>query len=353
MRRLTSALATAAAILLIGACSSGNTEDTAAPATTGGATDSFPVSLEHKYGTTEIKAEPKRIVVAGLTEQDSLLALGIVPVSTTEWFGGHPGAVWPWAQDELGTAEKPVVLTNTDGYQFEKIAAQRPDLIIGLYSSITQADYDTLSKIAPTIAQPKGGIDYGVSWQDTVRTVGKAVGRSTAAEQVVTDVEGKIAAVKTANPSFTGQTALIAAPYEGYYVYGSQDPRGRLLTSLGFTLPAGLDELTGKEFGVSISRERTDLLDTGALVWLVTAHDADRAKIHGDALYAKLKVKTEGRDVFLEDGELLGGATSFITPLSLPYLLDNLVPQLVAAADGDPATAVVRASQAAPEPSAS
>jgi hypothetical protein len=31
--------------------------------------------------------------VVGLLEQDALLALGVVPVATTEWFGEHPGAV--------------------------------------------------------------------------------------------------------------------------------------------------------------------------------------------------------------------------------------------------------------------
>ncbi len=68
--------------------------------------------------------------------------------------------------------------------------------------------------------------------------------------------------------------------------------------------------------------------------------------MHADPLYAKLPVKTEGRDIFLEDEELLGGATSFISPLSLPFLLDGLVPQLAAAVDGNPSTEVVRASPA-------
>jgi iron complex transport system substrate-binding protein len=68
------------------------------------------------------------------------------------------------------------------------------------------------------------------------------------------------------------------------------------------------------------------------------------AKLHADGLYAKLDVKTQGRDVYLENGELLGGATSFVTALSLPYLLDGIVPQLAAAIDGNPATEVKRAS---------
>ena len=66
--------------------------------------------------------------------------------------------------------------------------------------------------------------------------------------------------------------------------------------------------------------------------------------MQADPLYAKLKVKTEGRDVYLENEELVGAATSFVTVLSLPLLLDQLVPQLAAAVDGNPATAVQRAT---------
>jgi len=54
-----------------------------------------------------------------------------------------------------------------------------------------------------------------------------------------------------------------------------------------------------------------------------------------------LSVHTEGREVFIDSyGTTLGGATSFVTVLSLPYLLDELVPRLAAAVDGDPATVV-------------
>lgn len=347
MRLLTHARTLAAAAtavaLSFGLAACGTDEEPSGTSGQGATSAAFPVSVEHKYGTAEIKAEPKRVVVVGLTEQDALLALGVVPVATTEWFGGHAGAIWPWAQDELGSAAKPEVLNNTDGIKFEKVAALRPDLILGIYSNLTAEDYATLSKIAPTVAQPKDVIDYGVSWQQATRMVGAAVGRKDQAEKVVADVEAKIAAAKAANPKFAGATALVAAPWEGYYVYSAQDPRGRLMQDLGFKLPDGLDAITGKEFGASISRERTDLLDTSVLIWLVEDYAKDKAKIHADPLYGKLKVKTEGRDVYLENGELLGGATSYITPLSLPFLLDGLLPQLAAAVDGDPATEVVRA----------
>jgi iron complex transport system substrate-binding protein len=340
-----SALAAAAGLVLVlAACGSGDDQAPSASGSSAATEAAFPVTIDHKFGSTTIKSAPKRIVVVGLVEQDALLSVGVVPVGTTEWFGEKPGAIWPWATDKLGGAAVPTVLTNTDGIQFEKVAALRPDLILGLYSGLTAQDYKTLSKIAPTIAQPPGALDFGASWQDVTRIVGTAVGRKTEADQVVADVQAKFAAAKTAHPEFAGKTALVATTYEGYYVYGPQDARGRLLTDLGFTLPDGLAAVTGKDFGADLSKERTDMLDTDVLVWLVDDYAKDKAKVQADPLYAKLGVKTGGRDIFLENNELEGSATAFVTALSLPYLLDKLVPQMAEAVDGNPSTAVQRAS---------
>jgi iron complex transport system substrate-binding protein len=49
-------------------------------------------------------------------------------------------------------------------------------------------------------------------------------------------------------------------------------------------------------------------------------------------------VAKDGREIFL--GQLEAGAFSFSSPLSIPYFLDQLVPQIEAAFDGDPATSV-------------
>jgi iron complex transport system substrate-binding protein len=62
--------------------------------------------------------------------------------------------------------------------------------------------------------------------------------------------------------------------------------------------------------------------------------------VQADPLYAALAVKKEGRDSFLTNTEEFGSASSFVTVLSLPFLLDGLVPQLAEAIDGDPATKV-------------
>ena len=37
------------------------------------------VTIKHAFGETKIPSAPKRVVSAGFTEQDDLLALGVVP----------------------------------------------------------------------------------------------------------------------------------------------------------------------------------------------------------------------------------------------------------------------------------
>ncbi len=285
----------------------------------------FPVTLEHKFGSTEIVTQPERIVTVGLTEQDALLALGIVPVGTTEWFGGYPGAIWPWAQDKLGDA-MPELVGDGSTINFEKIAALQPDLILALYAGIGEKEYVLLSQIAPTVAQPGEYVNYGIPWQELTRKVGQAVGQAAEADALVTTVENRFAEVSAEHPEFQGKTAVVATPYEGIWVYSSEDSRGRFLTALGFEIPAWVNEVTGEEFGGNLSPERAELLDLDVIVWL----DAEESEGSlGGPIYATLDVHTEGREVFLDSyNDPLGGATSFVSVLSLPFLLDGLVPQL-------------------------
>ena len=324
--------------LLLTGCGS---DDEPAPSSSGStAADTepgaLPVTIEHKYGETTVEEAPERVVVAGLREQDALLALGIVPVGTTEWYGKHPGAIFPWAEEALGDAPRPEVLDFTDGLEFEKIAGLRPDLIVAVYSGLTKKDYDTLSKIAPTIAQPPGQVDWGSSWQDEILIVGRAVGRPKEAEKLRDEAAAQLASAAEEHPEFKGETAAVATPYQGIWVYGPQDARSRLLTDLGFTFPDALRDVGGDEFGGQLSGEKIDLLDVGALVWFASPGPAK--KVQDNKVYRRLSVRTEGRDVFLPETGELYEATSFISVLSIPLLVDELVPKLAAAVDGDPST---------------
>ncbi|MGW4303334.1 iron-siderophore ABC transporter substrate-binding protein [Streptomyces sp. NPDC004646] len=334
-------------LLLVGAavaCGSSSDDDHAGSSGGSGSSASsgaFPVTIAHKFGTTTIKSEPQRIVTVGLTDQDAVLALGKVPVGTTEWVGGYKGAVGPWATGKLGSSPAPTVLKDTGtGPQVEKIAALKPDLILALYSGLTKSQYANLSKFAPVVAQPKQYNDYGIPWQQQTEEVGKALGKPTEAKHLVEGVQDKFAAAKKAHPDFAGKTAVMATPYQGVFVFGSQDPRSRLLADLGFSLPKDLDKLIGDQFGANISKERYDLLDQGVVVWIAPDTTSSVTKLHKNPLYGDLKVVEQGREVFVKESSDYGNAVSLSTVLSIPYVLDRLVPQLDQAVDGKASTKV-------------
>ncbi|MEU9337667.1 iron-siderophore ABC transporter substrate-binding protein [Streptomyces sp. NPDC048290] len=341
--RLAAALASATLLLATAACggSGDDSDSAAADPGSGGSSGAFPVTLDHKYGSTTIESEPKRIVTVGLTDQDSVLALGKVPVGTTEWLGGYDGAVGPWAAAKIGKAEVPTVLTDTGtGPQAEKIAALKPDLILAVYGGLTEEQYTSLSKFAPVVAQPKKYNDYGVPWQEQTQIIGEAIGAADEAAKVVKSTEDAIRTAAEENPDFKGATAVVATPYEGMFVFGSQDPRSHLLGDLGFSLPEDLDSLIGDQFGANISKERTDLLDQDAVVWQVTDVTKDPDTLHKDASYKDLNVVKQGREVFVPESSDYGNALSMGTVLSLPYVIERLVPQLAAAVDGSTDTPV-------------
>ena len=292
-------------------------------------------TIKHKYGQTEVSGTPERVVSLGFTDQDYVLALGVAPVAVREWFGERPYATWGWAQDELGDAE-PEVLPAAE-LNFEQIAGLEPDLIVGVSSGMTREEYDTLSELAPTLPQSGEFIDFGVPWQDQTHAIGSALGREDRAGKLVSDLEGRFAAAREDHSEFEGASGVVVgltAEGDSYTPspYGPQDVRGRFMDSLGFRIPEEIADLAGDSFFADLSRERLGLIDADALVWVTVAAE-DYEAVRTDPLYRRLDAAKKGRDIFL-DGTL-SAALSFSSVLSLPYVLDELVPQLAAAVDGD------------------
>lgn len=296
----------------------------------------FPVTINHTYGSTEITKAPQRVVAVGLTEQDTLLALGVTPVATREWFGEQPGALWPWARERAGDATPEVLAYELN---YEKIAAVRPDLILGVAWGVTEDEYPKLAQIAPTVAQSPDFVDGGTPWQDQTRIIGRALGQEQRAGELVAAVEAQFAESRGANPLFAGATAVAAYDFgDGQLgVYGPEDPRTRFLTSLGFELPPRIAELVGNEFFATISAEQLELVEADTVTWIVYT-EAGASRVQDQPLYRTLDVAREGRDIFLVGTEPAGAAYAFGTVLSLPVALDGLGPRLAAALDGDPAT---------------
>lgn len=324
-RRWLAALVVAA--VMATACGADTTSESAGDADRPSSAGAYPVTIDHAYGSARIADAPERAVSVGYTDHDTMLALGVKPVAVREFFGEQPEATWPWAQDELGDA-KPAVLPVGE-LNFERVASLRPDLIVGLSSGMTEDEYKRLSQMAPTVARPAQYVDYGVPWQDQTRVIGRALGRSAQAEKLVTDLEGRFAATRQQHPEFERASVIVARPSTEpgqFFVFGPQDSRSRFLTSLGFKIPPEVAKLAGDSFTASISAEQLQLLNSANLVVWNVDTPADRATVESNPIYQQLEVRRAGRDLFLD--ERANAALSFGTVLSLPFLLDSLVPQL-------------------------
>ncbi len=299
------------------------------------AADDFPLTIEHRFGETTIEEPPTRVATVGLTDHDAVLALGVTPVGTTEWYGGHHFGVWPWAQDELGDAE-PILLGDSESIDEEAVIEADPDVILALYAGLTQEQYDALSRYAPVVAAPAEYDAYGIPWQDQTQIVGDVLGRPEEAERIIQDTEDLIRAAADEHPELAGATTVVASAADGIYVYSPQAAVSRVLTGLGLVVPETLVDLIGEDFGAELSLEQVDLIDLDTVLWLDAADDRPPFTV---AAYTDLPVHAEGREVRLAtDGPLAGG--SFISVLSLPVILEELVPMLAAAVDGDASTAV-------------
>ncbi|AEF39000.1 ABC-type Fe3+-hydroxamate transport system, periplasmic component [Hoyosella subflava DQS3-9A1] len=287
----------------------------------------FPVTIEHQFGETTITDAPQRVAAVGLADTDALLALDVIPVLVTPWGGATEASVGEWAIDALGGTE-PVVHEYSDGINVELIASTDPDLIVAINQSIDQSTYEQLSAIAPTIVRPAEFIDWGVPWQDATRMIGAAVGQPARAEEVVAETEDLFTQVRSGHPEIAGKTGVVMLLNEagGYYTYTEEDGRGQFMKALGFTLPPQLRELEQEgQFYVDVSAENAPLLESDILVVLANHNAAE--VLRDDAAFQSTGVGRENRYVVVDSST--GVAMSMATVLSIPYALDQLVPEII------------------------
>lgn len=281
------------------------------------------VVIKHAFGTTEVKAPPQRIVSAGYTEQDYLLTLGIIPIAVTEWYGGFPSATWPWATDRLGAAT-PEVLNLTDGLMVDKIAALKPDLILAANAGLDQDTYNTLSGIAPTIAQ-SGRYAFFEPWKDQAKAIGQAVFKPSEMDAVVQAVDSKFGSAAAAHTGFKDKKAIYlqGTLQDGQAAAYRTGPSTAFLTALGLIVP--IDGGTTNVDYIPADQLPNLLGQADVLIW-GTESDEQVAALKADPAFKNLGSSLLNRSIFA--GNELTGAINFSSPLSLTYVVDNLVPQL-------------------------
>lgn len=295
---------------------------------------SFPVTIDHALGTAEIPEAPERVVTWGWGSTEAAIALGVAPVAMPfQAYGGDDEGVLPWVRDELEAqgVEIPERLPDAQEAPIEAIAAAQPDLILAVYSGLTQEEHDLLSEIAPTVAYPDQA--WATPWRETVEIVGEALGRSEQATELLDDIEAQVAAAAEAHPEFEGKSIIqVADTPDTFYVYKEADPRVQFLTDLGFVTAPAVTELATDEstFYFTLSKERLGELQSDVLV----AHAATQAEMDAflESDYAKQLPQLETGAIAPLVGEPFVAAVSPPNALSLTWGMDEYVEILSKAA---------------------
>jgi len=317
---MTPILGALALLLVLAGCSSAPAPAEQSPPA---ATASFPITVQHALGSTTIPQQPTRVYTLGPSDADAVLALGVTPVGIHSRYGFDRG-VGPWAEQELGTASPTV--TGGRELSLEAIAAAKPDLIINVASGGEQAEYDTLSRIAPTVALPAGAQPYSPRWQDATRLIAQALGKQAEGDKLVADTETYLEGVAADNPTFAGKTATYLDVMAGeVYVGGKEATVVTTLRELGFVNTPYVESLPASQTQVPLSAELLPQIDSDVL--LVYGFGSNQQEtLASNAGLANLGAVQARHAYFLPDLAL-----SAPSVLSIPYGLDAMLPFLKAA----------------------
>ncbi|MCC4909221.1 iron-siderophore ABC transporter substrate-binding protein [Microbacterium sp. cx-59] len=298
------------------------------------------MTIESALGSVTIEEEPTRVATWGWSTQDAVLSLGIVPVAMPlNAYGGNAEGVLPWSAEkieELG-GETPQLLSGGDTGEvpFEEFVEAAPDVILAPYSGLTQEDYDTLSKIAPVVAYPDQA--WSLPWQDQLSIVATALGKTDEAEDLLADVDSQIADLASANPVLDGTNFVYISALEAdkINIFRASDPRVDLLTQLGMVVSPNVAELdadpSAGSYFYQLSYENLGKIDTDLIVGYFDNQDSVDTFL-ADPLVAAMPAIMEGRFAPVV-GESFVMASSAPTVLSIPWMLDQYVPQLAGAAE--------------------
>lgn len=309
-----------------------------AGATTSGATDEFPVTIQHALGEATIEEAPERVVTLGWAAEDAVVALGVVPVAVPAYgWGADDEGYLPWFRDAVEAMGEPLPETlkaeeRSGEVNFEQILGLDPDVILAPFSGISDEDYKRLADIAPTVAYAEQ--PWASNWQDLTATVGKALGRSGQAAELLASTEKLFAGHAAEHPEFDGVSlAYGMGMTEGtseLTFYFPADPRVEFVEALGFTTPKSIKDFAERSTLGSSDSTSLELLgdfdDVDVfLAW--AGSDNDKERTLGNPLVSIWKPVANGKDLVLTDPSLVW-ATSSPTALNIPWALDNLVPQL-------------------------
>lgn len=257
--------------------------------------------VRHAAGETTVSGEPQRIVVLSGDQLDALCALGlqsrIVAAALPDGATGQPSYLGTVVHDvpPAGTRTTP---------DLAAIKAANPDLILGS-QALTPRAYDSMTAIAPTVFTAA----TGPGWQDTLRTVGEATGRTGAANQLIDgfNADAKKTGVQDDGTHF--QASIVQLTENTMRIFGTDDFPASVLADVGVDRPAAqrFKDKPYLEVSTSQMSKSTDFSAAdGDLVYLSfdspSAKDRAATILESDA-WKKLSATRDNR-VFIVNNEV-------------------------------------------------
>ena len=311
-----------------------------ASSTTSGKT----ISIKHVYGTTEVPADATKVATVAWANQDVLLALGIMPLgfSKQTWGVTDGSGMLPWTKekvDELTAngAAQPKLFDDDGGVKInpQAVNATKPEVILAVYSGMSKEEYETLSKIAPTVAYPK--VAWGTPWRETIAINATAVGKKTEGDTLVADLEKQVADAVAKHPQIKGKAAAFCYTAKGdatkFGYYTTADPRTAFLPDLGMKVPASVEKASKENasaFNVDISTENADSLNDFDLI-VMYGTESDLAAMQANSLLSQVRAIKNGAVAFVGNSDPMAASTN-PGPLSIPWGIEKYVGLIATAA---------------------
>jgi len=227
-------------------------------------------TVEHVLGSTEVPAEPRRVVALDpYVTLPTALLLGVPVVGTGYIPAGEP---FPPFLDE----EETEGIGNVGFLEFnlETIAALEPDLIIGQELFVVEDVYEELSQIAPTVATR-----YEIGdWRGNLRAVAGAFGQTEEVERRISEVEGRIEDFRETRREVLEETLVSLVNIrdaEDIFVHTEHDFAGSILEDAGVRRPEVQRASEPDENRKELSLELLPRIDADVILYYVGSTGGD------------------------------------------------------------------------------
>ncbi|PZT71739.1 MULTISPECIES: ABC transporter substrate-binding protein [unclassified Streptomyces] len=244
----------------------------------------WPRTVKHAMGSTEIKAQPQRVVVLDVGELDNVVSLGVKPVGLAPTEGSPE--LPSYLKKDAGT---PKNVGTINSLNLEAIAALKPDLILG--SQLRAANsYDELSQIAPTVFS----IRPGFTWKENYLLNAAALDKTAQAEANLAAYKKKAEALGEKLGADKPTVSMVRYLPDGLIrLYANASFIGTILKDVGIPRPANQDipDLAAEVSAENIDQADADYIFTGVYG---DAKATDKSKAQSNPLWKNLKAVKDG-----------------------------------------------------------